>query len=202
MEPVSVGLLKEYVYCPVSAWLVYNGVAGTPVTPSMKAGSEIDLESIARRLGLPEPILTEKTLVLEEEGLVGKPDIIAGSRWRVVVEVKRFRRDPARAGHFRIQALAYAYLVQCVMGRVRNVVLVMGDDAERMHYTQHEHEFVQKLLGKMRNALTKPEPPLPPGDGRCVTCTLRRACPWAEEPISLKTHFNHPTANACSCIIL
>ena len=183
-DPLSVGLVKEFIYCPVIAWFKANGLMRETITPSMELGSRVNLESIADEYNLPTPRLYEKTLYDEEMGLRGKPDIIAGSRWRVVVEVKMFSKPLGMADHFREQARVYAFLAERVLGRVEKYAIVLGEEMYSWEYTYHDHELVMDLLDRVRRCLSKPEPPEPTLSFKCTYCFYRRVCPYTTSSLN------------------
>lgn len=178
-RPLSAGLVKEYMYCPVIAWFKANGLFREEVTPSMELGSRANLESIAEEYNLPKPRLYETMLYDEELRLRGRPDIVAGSKWRVVVEVKVFDRPIEYSTHFREQARVYAFLAERVLGRVEKYAVIIGSEMHSWEYTYYDHEHVINLINEVRRCLSKPEPPEPTLCFKCTYCFYRRLCPYA-----------------------
>lgn len=178
-EVFSVGLVKEYAYCPLYAWhLLHSKLAeGVEPTPSMEEGKKVELPRIADALNLPHPRLYEHCIIDEELGLRGCPDIVAGERRRVVMEVKKYPRDARRLGHFMAQARAYAVLVERVMGGVEQYVLVVGERVFTRRLLERDLREVEALVARLRRLSASPQPPAPRVDGRCFYCDYRRFCP-------------------------
>ena len=88
--------IRQYSFCPVIPWLRSNYGIEEPATYSMELGKDVskeDMESLANELRLPKPWLFEVLIENYELGITGKVDLLGGSKWFVVVEVKRSIAD-------------------------------------------------------------------------------------------------------------
>jgi len=173
---ISITLLKELEYCPRQAWMKYNTNYTEPPTPSMMLAARVDYRAVASRLNLPEPICYERELCNEEYGVCGRPDIVAGERRRVVVEVKALDRPDGRIEHFKRQARYYAWLVQTTLGGVWKYALVVGEAVYSWDYTYWDTLDVEYSIERAIRLLTSSTPPEPLESGKCSYCYFSKIC--------------------------
>ncbi|MEB3851673.1 MAG: CRISPR-associated protein Cas4 [Desulfurococcales archaeon] len=174
--------LKDYAYCPVIPWLRLHASLREAPTPSMEAGRLDAGEklAIAGRLGLPRPHRVEVPLESRRLGLRGVVDIVAGRGPYTVVEVKALPRSPRRAGHFRLQLLAYVLLVLDSMGPVGRAILYLAGRPVEVPVNERTLGEALAALARLRRLLASEEPPLANQPGaKCLYCGYRRSCPRA-----------------------
>lgn len=175
---VTISLVKQANYCPMIPWLEENLTVKPPTTPSMELGKvQENLEETADLLGLPQPRLYHTCLHDPTTGLRGCPDIIAGEKWRIVVEVKRFSRSPSQSIHFLQQARAYAVLVNNTLGRVRYYILVLGEQVIEKPLTPEDIEETTRQARRVHKLLYKPPLNAEPDARKCSYCEYQPACP-------------------------
>ncbi len=170
-------MIKDYIYCPALVWMKHNYETKKQATPSMQAGKTTNLKEYAKKLGLPNPILIEKCLEDKELGLSGCPDIIAGEKNRIVLEVKRFPRKKSYAQYFLVQAKAYAVLVERILGNVKQYGLVLGEELYLYQYHQKDQKEIEKIVEKISKILQKQHFPQTTQNSRkCVACDYVKEC--------------------------
>jgi len=177
---IPVTLVKEYAWCPLIPWLIYNTGFEPPETPSMERGVEeskaMSLEEAAERASLPQPRRFNVYVESRRLGVKGFIDVVAGSRRLVVAEVKAFRSK--RWGHFRAQLMVYAALANSALGPVAEAVLVMGGDVKRFPVTDRDLAEARRLIDETRRVLASPEPPrVTQPEAKCFYCRYRKMCP-------------------------
>ncbi len=176
---IPVTIVKEYCWCPMIPWIMYNYGIEPPLTPSMEMGIELsrrrDISMIIDGIELPKPIRFELFLESRSLGLYGSIDIVAGSRWYVVGEVKAFRAR--RWMHFKIQLMAYALIVNSSLGPVREAVLLMDRDIHRWRISDRDIYIVKDIVRRVREVISSPEPPrVSVVEEKCRYCRYRRFC--------------------------
>lgn len=171
--------IRQYSFCPVIPWLRSNYGIEEPATYSMELGKDVSkegMESLANELRLPKPWLFEVLIENYELGITGKVDLLGGSKWFVVVEVKRFKRV-SNFNHFLNQLLFYSYLVNTTVGPVRYSYLVLGDEVRKYLVGDYEFSIIRKLIRKVRSIKLSEKPPSALRDSRkCLGCWYRRYC--------------------------
>lgn len=176
---IPVTIVKEYCWCPMIPWIIYNYGIEPALTPSMARGIEFsrnrDISKIVSELDLPEPIRFEVFLESKALGVYGYIDIVAGSRWYIVGEAKAFRSR--RWEHFKIQLYTYALIVNSCLGPVREAILIMGGDIYRWTLSDRDIAIVRDIVKRVRDVITSPEPPrISIVEEKCRYCRYRRLC--------------------------
>jgi len=169
--------VRQFTYCPVIPWLRANYGVEEPPTFSMALGLDVGRdvkELIARKLNLPKPWRFEVRVDDHREGLSGTVDILAGSRWFAVVEVKAFKRR--RFEHFTSQLFFYVYLVNKALGPVRESYLVLGDEVVSYVVDEYVLKKASELVRKVREVKASAKPPNPRRGTHCSYCWYRRYC--------------------------
>jgi len=179
MLPVT--MLKEFAWCPVIPWIVYNYGVEPPYTPSMVAGIEVqkslDLEKIANELKLPKPIETSVYVEDRKLGLYGVIDIVAGSKRVCIVEVKAFRRRVRYSQHFILQLKAYAVIAYRVLRPVERAYLYMDGIVHSIAVREQVFLEVRQVVEKLWRTVLAPEPPQAMRvQEKCNYCRYRRVC--------------------------
>ncbi|OYT44399.1 MAG: CRISPR-associated protein Cas4 [Desulfurococcales archaeon ex4484_42] len=173
--------VRQYTYCPMIPWLKANYSIEEPPTYSMELGSSIEKEhkeSVAKKLKLPKPWRFNIVIQDVKEGLVGIIDILAGKGPYIVVEVKAFKRNNYE--HYITQLLLYTYIVNKVLGPVRNAYLVLGNKVIKYEITDETIKRVRKLIAKVRAIKTSTTPPLVRRSSKCNSCWYRRYCRYLD----------------------
>ena len=169
--------VRQFTYCPVIPWLRANYGVEEPPTFSMALGLEVGKdvkESVAKKLNLPKPWRFEVRIDDYGDGLSGTVDILAGSKWFAVVEVKAFKRR--RFEHFTSQLFFYVYLVNKVLGPVREAYLVLGDEVVSYVVDEYVLKKASELVRKVREVKASAKPPNPRVGRHCSCCWYRRYC--------------------------
>ena len=169
--------VRQYTYCPVIPWVRANYGVEEPPTFSMSLGLEVGREvkeAVAKKLNLPKPWRFEVRVDDHVRGLSGTIDILAGSKWYAVVEVKAFKRR--RYEHFTNQLIFYAYLVNSAVGPVRKAYLVLGDEVIEYIVDEHLLKRAAEVVRKVREVKTCLKHPSPHEGGHCGYCWYRRYC--------------------------
>ena len=132
--------VRQYIYCPMIPWLKANYSIEEPPTYSMELGNNIEKEhkeSLAKKLRLPKPWRFNVVIQDVKEGLVGVIDILAGKGPYIVVEIKAFKRNSYE--HYITQLLLYTYIVNKVLGPVRDSYLILGNKVIRYEAVSYTH---------------------------------------------------------------
>ena len=165
--------VRQWSWCPVIPWLAEIYGVAEPPTYSMSQGRGVDLEQVAKALGLEEPIRYEVMVrhpTLPARGVI---DILAGSGPYTVAEVKAFRRRDYQ--HFLTQLRYYAWLVNDAVGPVREAYLIMGKWVMRYLVDKEFLERGREAAEAVLRIKDSPDPPLGRRD-RCSICWYRRYC--------------------------
>ncbi len=170
--------VKEYTYCPMIPWIMYNFDVTIPPTISMKYSS-IDVEekeAIAKKLKLPKPWIFEGKFINRKYKAMGIVDIVAGDKRVIVVEVKKNYRK--FYDHFKVQLMFYAWLVNSTYKPVHKAVLVLGKKAIEYEVTDRDLEKIRRIIRKIREIRSKEKPPIINQiPQKCNNCWYRRYCP-------------------------
>ncbi len=170
--------IRQYSFCPLIPWLRSNYGIEEPPTYSMELGRELCIERrelIASELRVPKPWRFEVMVENYDLGIAGKIDLLGGSKWFAVVEVKGFRR--CNFSHFLNQLLFYTYLVNSTVGPVRYSYLVLGDEVRKYVVGDYELSKVRKLISRVRRIKLSNEPPQVVKDvSKCLGCWYSRYC--------------------------
>ena len=170
--------VKEYTYCPIIPWIMYNFDVTIPPTISMKYSTinAEEKEAIAMKLKLPKPWLLECKFINRKYKAMGVVDIVAGEKRVIVVEVKKNYRK--YYDHFKVQLMYYSWLVNTTYKPVRKAVLVLGDKVIEYEVTGSDLEKIKKIVLKVKRIKAREEPPIVNQIlQKCNNCWYRRYCP-------------------------
>ena len=177
-DRLPAGVVKEFVWCPVAAWLAVNLGVAPPPTPRMLEGVEghRGVLELLRGMGFGDARLLPP-LYSRRWPLVAMPDAYSPSR-RAVLEVKWVSRIDSRL--YRVQALLYGFIAAENGLDVERVGLV---DAERRSVVWYRLDWgayarIDELVRRVLETVSRPVPPAaaqPPA--KCRACRWRRWCP-------------------------
>ncbi len=200
--------LSTFVYCPRKFYLMYNmsrlvdkirlGKIRQVVRKYLQylqdGGTVMDSESLRRVLAgqyihmsinnainfaLLDKVEVEVEIVDLDHGLVGHVDIVEhlDDVYVNIYEIKTglYRQVPE---HYKVQALAYKYLVETVLKKkVKNVYIVYPSRDGKYLHKVREHVDVEHVLRQARRLLLEDNPPpLPEDRKRCYKCSFRTIC--------------------------
>lgn len=172
---VTPSLLRQYLYCPMAAYFIARGLA-EPETERMREGRELEASAAL-------PIEAERV----EYGVAARSGDICGVIDAVVwiggrpypVEIKGLPRPrPIPLGH-RVQAVAYAMLVEAKYGRaVPKAYLYYAESGQLAEVPAGPaaRKLVQDTAKRLLRILDGhvPEPNQPPR--KCAGCWYRKYC--------------------------
>lgn len=181
---LPVTMVKEFVWCPVIPWMVWNYGVEPPLTPSMMDGiafqQTLDRGRIAEQLHLEPPVEYQVYLEDPELRVYGVVDMMAGRRRKTIVEVKAFERSLKRLEHFKIQLYTYALIAVRRRIVVERAILLMKSARHEVDITGDKLELARRTVDRLWRAVVSPEPPYTAQDERkCSYCRYRRLCPAA-----------------------
>jgi len=191
---LPVWALREYYWCPVSAFLALSGWAPR-ATPSMAVGaSSVPRGRLAELVGerhVVEELLWEHPVESRRLGLRGRADLVAltAAGGPVVVEAK-LSPVPRAAARGRglgaaVQLAAYVVAVEETLGAPVEASYIYSVEADRLVEVRVGpglRRLVEHAAGELREAVALGRPPAAVGAARgrrCRACGYRRGCPVA-----------------------
>ncbi len=181
---LSFTLLREYAWCPRSAYFKLHGVR-EPATWSMRAGryGAALLEEVLRRNGFRGELLLEYPLASPSLGLRGRVDavLLADDGEAAPVEAKRRSGRGRRYLHHRVQAAAYCIAVEETMHRPCSRVLLVDVERGRVIVEPVGRRLrglaVDMAGGLWAVARSQALPEATTRGQRCGSCFYRGVCP-------------------------
>lgn len=165
-QPVTPSMVKDYVYCPIIAWirLKYNVIE--PLTDSMREGRNMKVSEGRGQFKLASDGVA--TLVDE---------LVKRGRHFVVIEKKKFK---TKSMHRYIVQLAVAsYIASRRIKGVRTMGLEIAGSMKELELSSDVIESAREHVGRVKAQGTRDKPPSTlPIPSRCRWCWYRRFCPY------------------------
>ncbi len=162
---LSPTLVKEYIYCPVIPWIIYNYGVASPPTDSMELGKSRE----TRQFYVKNRKYRASAII---------DDIVYLGKEAIIVEYKMF---PSKSIHRYIeQVKASALIAQEEISHVRKALLNIGEEEKHIEISEDLLKDSKRLLNKIYNTITNDEPPPKTVYPRhCRNCWYKRYCPYS-----------------------
>ena len=163
---VQPSLVKDYVYCPVIAWIRVKYGVTEPPTDSMKMGRENKVESGRGQVRVRG---REGTAVIDE--------IVESREGKVLVERKAFRTKSIH--RYLVQALTEYVIASNTITGIKAIKLVV-ESRERMYtVTDSLVDEARAVLELYKESIENDKPPNPvTSRWKCRYCWYKRFCPY------------------------
>ncbi len=180
---LPVSLIKEWLWCPVMAWLEYLGLPeplpNHALEPELRSPYEV-AEELITYLGVePKYVVIRPRLRSRRLGIVGNPDLIILYGSEALVAELKTTSSWVLNDHVRLQVCAYALLTKenYSVGSVRAFII------SSLGYFEvdwvRELPKLLKVISELRRVLTNEVIPEPKHSGlRCRACPYFRVCRW------------------------
>ncbi|MEM0378820.1 MAG: Dna2/Cas4 domain-containing protein [Thermosphaera sp.] len=165
-QSVSPSMVKDFIYCPIIAWIRLKYNVAEPATDSMKEGRNVKVSD------------GKGQLKLSSNGMVTLVDeIVKRGKHLMIIERKKF---PTRSLHrYMAQLAVTSYIASRRIKGLRTMALEIAGSLRELELSGDAMDGAKEHFRrvKVQEARDRP-PPTIPEPSRCKWCWYRRFCPY------------------------
>lgn len=166
-DNITPTIVKQYSYCPVSAWIKTWLLVEEPATDSMRRGKETTTP--------PQGI--GQIYIKSKQGTTALDEIVEEKESKTIVEKKAYKSY--NYSRYIEQTITSYIIAKEKIANIRNIKLIIQGRIKTIEITEDLVSDVEKIIDKVREMLLKERNPPKPYDTRkCKSCWYKKYCPY------------------------